>query len=352
MPIETMTPRERWLTLLQHQKPDRIPMDYWGTPEVTDKLMKHLGTATFKDLVVKLKLDFRVGVGPIYAGPSLPPDTDPFGIRGRNIDYGTGTYYETTYHPLAQFRSVDEIKRNYIWPQADWWYYSQIGKQLTEWEDYPINGGGSEPFLLYCSLRGIEQAMADLVDQADMVHYCMDILFDLAYQNTLRILEAIPGKVLTIYVAEDMGSQSGLMFSPAHIREYLFPGMKRMIDLAHGAGVYVFHHNDGAIMRILPELVDLGIDLLNPIQWKAKGMDRAKLKADYGNRLVFHGGMDNQEILPFGSVDDVRKEVRDNLELLGKGGGYILAPCHNIQPVTPTENILTMYETGYREGWL
>jgi uroporphyrinogen decarboxylase len=194
--------------------------------------------------------------------------------------------------------------------------------------------------------------MIDLVDHPEIVHYCIDILFELAYQNTLRIFEAIPGKVLTISVSEDMGSQTGLMFSPELIREHLFPGMKRMIDLAHGAGVYVFHHNDGAIMRILPELVDLGIDLLNPIQWRAKGMDRVKLKAEYGNRLVFHGGMDNQEILPFGSVDDVRKEVRDNLELLGKGGGYILAPCHNIQPVTPVENILAMYETCYLEGRL
>ena len=125
-----------------------------------------------------------------------------------------------------------------------------------------------------------------------------------------------------------------------------------MIELAHQAGAYVFHHDDGNITRILPELVDLGIDILNPIQWRADGMERETLKRQYGGRLVFHGAMDNQYTLPFGSVEDVCQEVRENLQILGEGGGYILAPCHNIQPNTPLENILTMYQTGYEEGFL
>jgi uroporphyrinogen decarboxylase len=127
--------------------------------------------------------------------------------------------------------------------------------------------------------------------------------------------------------------------------------MKRMIDLAHSAGVYAFHHSDGAIREIIPDLLEIGIDLLNPIQWRCKGMDRCELKRDFGERLVFHGAMDNQQTLPFGTVEDVRREVCENLEILGKGGGYILAPCHNIQVVSPPENIVTMYETGYHYGW-
>ena len=124
-----------------------------------------------------------------------------------------------------------------------------------------------------------------------------------------------------------------------------------MIDLAHEAGAYVFHHDDGNVTRILPELVELGIDLLNPIQWRADGMDRDGLKRQFGGRIVFHGAVDNQYTLPFGTVEEVRQEVRDNLRILGEGGGYILAPCHNIQPITPLENILAMYETAYEEGW-
>ena len=127
----------------------------------------------------------------------------------------------------------------------------------------------------------------------EIVYYCLDKLFDLAYQNTLRIYEQIPDKVMLSYVAEDLGGQEGLMFSLDHIREFLLPGMKRIVDLAHSTGAYVFHHNDGAIRDVIPDMVDLGIDILNPIQWRCEGMDREWLKRDFGKDLVFHGGIDN-----------------------------------------------------------
>ncbi|MBE3145243.1 MAG: uroporphyrinogen-III decarboxylase-like protein, partial [Planctomycetes bacterium] len=128
-------------------------------------------------------------------------------------------------------------------------------------------------------------------------------------------------------------------------------GMKRIIDLAHQGGAFVFHHNDGNCRPILPDMIELGIDALNPIQWRSKGMDRAGLKQAFGDRIVFHGAVDNQYTLPFGSVVEVRQEVLDNLAILGVGGGYILAPCHNIQPVSPPENVVAMYQTGYEQGW-
>jgi uroporphyrinogen decarboxylase len=140
------------------------------------------------------------------------------------------------------------------------------------------------------------------------------------------------------------------MISPRHIEEFLVPGMKRMIDLAHGAGAFVFHHDDGSCRRILPRLIELGIDILNPIQWRCPGMEREGLKKDFGDRLVFHGAVDNQYTLPFGKVEEVRAEVRENLRILGEGGGFILGPCHNIQPLTPVENVLAMYETGTEAG--
>ena len=142
------------------------------------------------------------------------------------------------------------------------------------------------------------------------------------------------------------------MYSPAHINEFFIPGMKRMIDLAHQAGAFVFHHNDGAIRKIIPSMIEAGIDILNPIQWRCKGMERESLKRDFGDKLIFHGGVDNQYTLAFGSVEEVRQEVTYNLSILGEGGGYILAPCHNIQAVSPPENIVAMYQTGYENGWL
>ncbi len=126
--------------------------------------------------------------------------------------------------------------------------------------------------------------------------------------------------------------------------------MKRMIDLAHEAGVRAFFHSDGAIRPIIPDMLEIGIDVLNPLQWRSPGMELAELKRDFGDKVVLHGGVDNQQTLAFGSVEDVRAEVIYNLEVLGKGGGYILAPCHNIQAVSPPENVVAMYETAYEYG--
>ena len=349
---ETMTPLERWLAVLRRQTPDRVPMDYWGTDETTAKLVAATASDDKWQMLDRLHVDYVFTARGQYVGPPIAPDSDVYGISYRDVDYGSGVYREVTGHPLASFQSVEEIERHYTWPNPDWWDYSHLPRQVRPHAHHPIRGGGSEPFLLYNDLRGGEQAMIDLVEHPDMVEYCLGVLFELAYQDTLRIFEALPGQVTLTYVAEDMGSQAGLLFSPAHIRRFLFPGMRRMIDLAHQAGVYVFHHNDGNILRILPELVELGIDLLNPIQWRAGGMERSLLKQRFGQRLVFHGGMDNQFTLPFGTPEQVRQEVRDNLAVLGAGGGYILAPCHNIQPLTPLENIFAMYETGCSEGWL
>jgi uroporphyrinogen decarboxylase len=351
MPKETMTPRERWLAVLLRRVPDRVPMDFWGTAEITEQLMAHFGCGSFHELMQNLHVDYAVAVSPKYVGPPCAPGQDVFGIRYNNFNYGTGTYDEAVYAPLAEYTTVEGIEAGYHWPLPDWWDYSELPTQIRDREDYPIRGGGSEPFLTYKYLRGNEQAMMDLVENPEMVEYCLGKLFDLAYENTRRIFEAIPGKVLMTYVAEDMGGQNDLMFSPRHIRRFLFPGMKRLIDLTHQAGAVVFHHNDGNCSRILPELVDLGIDILNPIQWRAVGMERETLKQKYGDKLIFHGAMDNQYTLPFGTVEDVRQEVHDNLRILGESGGYILAPCHNIQPITPIENIAKMYEEGYLAGW-
>ena len=138
--------------------------------------------------------------------------------------------------------------------------------------------------------------------------------------------------------------------SPALFRRFLRPTLGRMIALAHGHGVRVFHHDAGAIRPLIPDLLDIGIDVLNPIQWRCRGMERAALARDFGSRVVFHGGVDNQQTLPFGSPADVRREVEDNLAFFSTCKGYIVAPCHNIQANTPTANIVALYETVRRRG--
>ncbi len=350
MPKETMSPRERWLAVLKREKPDRVPMDYWATPEATEKLLAYLG-CNFEEMTRRLHIDLPLRVAPKYVGPPPKEGEDIWGVKYTLIDYGTGVYSESINAPLAQYNSPEEIEANYRWPNPDDWDYSDLPNQIKGQEHRPISGGGSEPFLQYKTLRGEAQAFIDLVENPEIVNYCLDKLFELAYQNTLRIFETIPGSVIITYIAEDLGSQDSLMYSPAHIREYFLPRMKRMIELTKQHGSYVFHHTDGAVRDILPDLIEIGIEILNPVQWRCKGMEREGLKRDFGDKLIFHGAMDNQYTLPFGTVEEVRKEVLDNYRILGEGGGYILAPCHNIQSISPPENIVAMYETGYEYGW-
>jgi uroporphyrinogen decarboxylase len=345
-----MTPRERWQAVLKREKPDRMPMDYWSTPEATRKLLDHLGLRTIWQMYKRLHIDRLVSVKPKYAGPRLRPGYDAYGRRYRNIGHGGGKYRECVYHPLAMYNTIDEIEANYTWPTPDLYDYTVVHDQIRGHEEYPIRAGGSEPFLIYKDLRGMEQAYIDLLERPELVHYCLDKHFAFAYEDTVRLYEQLPGKVLISYVAEDFGGQEALLFSRKVIRTFFMPRMKRMIDLAHRANVYAFFHSDGAIRSIIPDMIEAGIDILNPIQWRCRDMDRATLKAEFGDRLILHGGGDNQYTLPFGSVDEVRQETIDNITLMGKGGGFILAPCHNIQVVSPPENIVAFYETGYACG--
>lgn len=350
MPKETMSPRERWLAVFNRKTPDRVPMDYTATPEATEKLLKHLN-CDWDEMLRRLHIDPRFGVGGNYVGPPPKEGEDIWGVRQEKVEYGTGFYWEGVSNPLTQYNSVEEIEASYRWPSPDDWDYSHLPQAVKGHENEPVNGGCSQPLYQYGFLRGLEQSCVDLVENPEIVDYCLDKMFELQYQDFLRMFETIPGRIDVTIVADDMGSQTGLMYSPLQLRRFLLPRMKRLMDLVKQHGSHVFHHNDGSIREILPDLIDIGIEILNPVQWRCAGMEREGLKRDFGDKVIFHGGMDNQQTLPFGTVEDVRREVTDNYRILGDGGGYILGPCHNIQAVGPAENVVAMYEAGYEYGW-
>ena len=345
-----MNPRERWLAALNRRTLDRLPMDYQATGEMTAKLLTYLGCSDEWAMFEKLHIDKLLSVKPTYKGPPLEPGFDIHGCRFEDVHYIGGSYSECVFHPLAAYASIDEIEEHYTWPTTDGFDYSGIPDQIKGKEQYPIRGGGSEPFLTYKDLRGMEQAYIDLIDNPELVHYCLSKLFDFFYENTSRIFEQLPGKIDLVYVAEDFGSQENLLISRQLIREFFLPGMERMVNLVHQNDAFVIFHSDGAIREILPDMIETGIDVLNPIQWRCKGMDRKALKRDFGDQLVFHGGVDNQFTLAFGNIKEVWDEVIQNIQVLGEDGGYILSPCHNIQVISPPENIVAMYEAGIEYG--
>ena len=353
--MDRLTSRERWAAVLQRQSPDRVPMDYWGTPEVTRSLMAYVGAATEDELFARLCIDRPAAVGPRYIGPLISSDADLYGCRYRDVDYGSGTYAECVFHPLAGCKSIAEIEATYKWPSAEWYDFNTIPQQIQEHAHRPIQLSLAGMYTQYTLLRGMEQAFVDYALNPELVRHCMNRMTDFHAEVAARSFATAgpagtPRGIDIGMVANDMGSQVNLLFSPDTIRRLFLPGIRRLAELTHHYGAWVFLHSDGAIRRIIPELIEAGIDILNPIQWRARGMGREGLKRDFGSQLVFHGGVDNQETLVSGSPEDVRAEVRANIEVLGAGGGYILAPCHNIQPVSPVENIVAMYEEGYRMG--
>ncbi len=380
--MQEMTPRERWLALLHRKTPDRIPTDYQATAEVTARLRCDLGCADDEALYRKLHIDARRFVEPEWRRPpDLDPRANPWGIVFREISYKGGSYAEPAVQPLAGATSAADVHAH-RWPSCDEYDYAAVTRALETDDGYrPIHAGCYEPFLLYGHLRGLQNAMEDLALRPEIADAALGRIFDFYYEHHRRIFEAaakkgdspqgceahsgpfrraptdawsgtLPfsrqaaaGRIDLTWVAEDLGSQTGPLMSLAMYRRFLLPNQIKMADLARSFGVHVMYHTDGAARLFLPDLIDrVGIEILDPIQWRCPGMERERLVADFGERIIFHGSIDNQQTLPFGTPEDVAREVRESAAIY-RGSRWICGPCHNLQPVTPTENIVALYET-------
>ncbi len=347
-----MTPRERWLAILERRRPDRVPTDMWATDEVLTRLRRDLNCPDGETLQRRLHVDRPRLVGPRPRRERHPtiPNASIWGVRYRDIDYGTGRYSEVDVPPMADFTTADEVRR-YPWPSPDDFDYDSVREAVAADDGYRILQAGSyEPFLAMCSLRGLEQGFEDLAVNPEIADAILGRLFDIFYEINRRTFEAGGGRINMTYVAEDLGGQKSPLMSLATYRRFLRENQRRMADLARRHGVHVFYHTDGAARPFLPDLVDVvGIEMLNPIQWRCPGMARDGLVRDFGGRIGFHGSIDNQHTLPFGTVQEVVQEVRESLDIY-REARWICAPCHNLQAVSSTANIVAMYETIHEHG--
>ena len=359
-----MNSKERVLSAINRKSLERVPCDYWATQEVTDRLKKYFGVEEDLDLWKKLRIDKIVNLTPPplgvpvshhYIGPSLSDNQDVWGVKYEPKSYadGRGVYQEICYNPLANMETIEEVEANYTFPQADWFDFSIIEGECCKYPEYAIECGYAAPFFIYNNIRGLEKSLMDLANNQEYAHYVIERICDFLYSFHERLFEAGNGLIDIAEVTDDFGTQSGLMISIEMFDEFFKSHYQRLIKLAQNFGIKVFHHDDGAMRPLIPKLVNLGIEVLNPIQWRLPGMDPQELKKSFGEALCFHGGVDNQKTLPFGDRKDVEKEVIHLLDTLASNGtGYILAPCHNIQPVTPMENIISMYEAVHHYGIL
>jgi uroporphyrinogen decarboxylase len=352
--MTTMTHRERVLAALHHEPLDRLPTDIWATPEIWRKLKTHFETEDTITVMDRLGIDGIPGIAPPYIGPALREADgihyDEWGMGYRMQAYGAGDYDEQVTYPLADAQSIADLQR-YPWPSPDWYDYSALPALAARHADRAVQCGYTALFYYHNKLRGLEQSLVDPLERPEFTRYLTERVSDFFNEYHRRCYEAAGPAIQLTQVTDDFGSQTGLMISPKMFDAFYRPGMQRAIDLAHHHRLIVFHHDDGDLRRLLPRLVEMGIDLLNPIQWRCGNWDLAELKSTYGAKICFHGAVDNQHTLPFGTPEDVRVEVRWLKSSLGRDNtGWIIAPCHNLQPITPVENIIAMYEEANNLG--
>lgn len=354
-----MNGKQRVLCAVAREQPDRVPVDFSANAGTLRRLMDDLGVSAHRELLDRLHVDvvdLRGVVDPVYCGP-VPKEavradgvTENFwGMCSRVMQTATGPEEAWCEFSLESAASVDELRRH-RWPEPDWFDFSDFAERLKPWEDLAVMASGPSVFQHPTFLRRSDLLLMDMVARPEMADYLMDRFTDFYVTFFDAMFAGAPGKIDILRIADDLGMQDRLLFSPAVFDRHFAPRLKRLIEMAHRHGVKVMFHSCGAIVPLIDRLIALGVDVLDPLQIRAKGMDPAYLKETFGPRIALHGSLDTQYTLPRGSGDDVRREVRRMIDILGPGGGFVLSPSHVLQTDVTTENVLALYETAHEYG--
>ena len=383
---ETLTPRERVLTALSHRQPDRVPIDLGGNQTgihrvAYEALAAHLGLeepTEIMDAVQQLARPseavlqrLRVDTRYIHAGAAADFDgtivtteregrvwhdlVDEFGVRWSMPD-DSPLYMDITYHPLSQATLKDVA--DYPWPDGgDAGRFAglrQRALQLRQETPYAVISGISGVVYETCwYMRGLQQWFMDMVEQPAFCEVMLDQTLRFWLDWFRAFLEEVGDLVDVIMIGDDLAGQSGPLFRPDFYRSIVKPRQKQLVQfIKSNTEAKVWYHTCGGCKVYIPDLLDNGIDILNPVQISAQDMDPADLKASFGNQLVFWGGgIDSQHVLPHADPQTVREHVRRNVEAFKPGGGYVFNNVHNIQAGVPAENTLAMYDAAYEAGF-
>jgi len=350
-----LSPRTRVQMAIGHQATDRPPINYVGTPEANAALCAHLGLADNAQLMMHLGVDLwpivprfigpvpKVGMVSIYG-----PGEDIWGVVRQPVTNQFGVYYEVVHYPLAHAQQASDVDAHQ-WPRWDWFDWDSIGRQIEEIcrrDDHYITIFCGSPFEDAQMMCGMERFLTMLALDPELAYRIMEHITTFMCGYMERAIAAGQGRIDMVRLSDDIAGQDGLLMSPQTWRQCLRPQLKRLVDLAHRLGVKARYHSDGAIWPLLDDLVEVGIDVLNPLQFGAGDMTPEDLKARYGSVLTFDGGIDTQHVLPHGTVQEVVEHVGARIRVLGAAGGYIMNTCHNVQPDVPVANVLAAYHTA------
>jgi uroporphyrinogen decarboxylase len=342
-----MTSKQRVLTSLNWQEPDRVPCQIYLTPEFHAKLQAHFAG---RNVTECLGIDFR-SVNPPYRGEVQPPHGgltyDMWGTGYRTVSHGQqGAYQEAAVLPLAELKTMDDV-RSHPWPDPDDFDYSGIADACDRARDFAVcTGGAGTPDIVngVSRGRGMEQVLVDIALRDEVGLAIINKRCDLLHEVCRRTLEAAPGKIDLLCLGEDTGNQNGRMVSPRDFEEVFRPQLQRFYDLAHEFGCKAMMHSCGDSHEIMPTFIDMGLDVLDAMQPEPAGMEPETIRAQCRGKLAFCGLISTQDTLPFRSEEECRTEARHRLDVIAKGGGYIFAPAHCIQPDTPLSNVLAVFE--------
>lgn len=337
-----MTSRERVMATLLRKPSDRLPVGEMGFDvPVGVAVRKLLRAPADADLAVLLGVDLA-SISPRYDGPGFP--WKPEKSRGSFFGSSDKTYSDgAVARPLRDASSLRDVE-TFAWPSAEDYDYSTIADQcLGAGEHAVMTNCWTPTFSQMCELFGMETALTHIAGNPAMMRAGAEKIADLVIALLQRVHAAAGGRLDIFGTADDLATQRGLMFSPRTWREVFKPSLARQLAAAKKLGLATWMHSCGDIHAILPDLVEIGLDVIEPTQAHLPGMRPEWLKREFGRDLTFFGGISTQTTLPFGTPDDVRREVRERVRVLGEDGGYIVAPDHTLMEGVPAANVLALY---------
>jgi uroporphyrinogen decarboxylase len=404
-----MNSRERMKIALNHGEPDRVPLDIGGTPVsgiqavIYKKLKEALGIAGGDIFVyeviqqlalVEEEVREKLGVDTISVIPErqdkwrdgtmsdgspckypagFHPETLPDGSkveRNTNSYWGDnaeeavtlhmppgGFYYEIPYHPLEGAKTKEDVdKFNWYWEldkeAVDYWKMQlETAEKNTEYAIVAdtVWGGWGQNYEVLQNLRGWDNFLVDLVANPKLAQYMLEIRLEVVLKRWNLMLEILDNKPQVVCIGDDLGLQGGPQISPDLYKKMIKPIHKKFVSfIKERTDAKIFLHSCGSVYDLIPDFIEAGVDILNPVQVRAKNMDSKKLKREFGKDLVFWGGIDTQYALPLGSVGEVKDEVKRRIDDLAPGGGFVFNTVHNIQLDVPVENLIAMFE-GFDE---
>ena len=374
--MTSMCSRERVVIALSHQEPDKVPIDIgegrqtsiYVEPYVNTMQALGLGAPEIvasprgvvdrfdERFLQKLEIDFRRvalrGVPEDQVAESDGTFSDEWGIRWKKVGY----FVSPVHHPLKD-ATLDDLKR-YRWPDPnDERRFKGVREEAEfKWQNTGYAMVAQQPNHTYgvlteaIYLRGMENFFMDLIINKEFASALMGYVTDYHVRLYENYLDAVGEFVNVVHTSDDLGAQAGPYMSLDMYREIIKPHERRFMSaIKNKTEAKILHHSDGAIASFIDDLIEIGVDILNPVQ-PSPEMDPPSLKKAFGGRISFHGGIDQHRALTSGTSDDVREEVELRIRQLTPGGGYILAAAQTVMPEVPAENVICMFETARRKG--